>query len=57
MLRTNREGRAWLVTQPHHAEVAGYLAAHWGNREFVRLQGQRMSCSPACADPPGMKPG
>jgi hypothetical protein len=20
-------------------------------------QGQRMSCSPACADPPGMKPG
>ena len=37
MLRTDREGRAWLITQPHHAEVAGYLAAHWGNREFVRL--------------------
>ena len=32
MLRTDREGQAWLVTQPHHAEVAGYLAAHWGNR-------------------------
>ncbi len=37
MLRTDREGRAWLVTQSHHAEVAGYLAAHWGNREFARL--------------------
>src|SRR3712207_9327039 len=37
MLRTDRKGRAWLITQPHHAEVAGYLAAHWGNREFVRL--------------------
>ena len=36
MLRTDREGQAWLVTQPHHAEVAGYLAAHWGNREFAR---------------------
>ena len=37
MLRTDRGGQAWFVTQPHHAEVAGYLAAHWGNREFVRL--------------------
>jgi hypothetical protein len=36
MLRTNRDGRAWFVTQPHHAEVAGYLAAHWGNAAFVR---------------------
>jgi hypothetical protein len=37
MLRTDRGDQAWFVTQPHHAEVAGYLAAHWGNREFVRL--------------------
>jgi hypothetical protein len=36
MLRTDRDGRAWFVTQPHHAEVAGYLAAHWGNAAFVR---------------------
>ena len=37
MLRTDRDGRAWFVTQPHHAEVAGYLAAHWGNDRFARL--------------------
>jgi hypothetical protein len=36
MLRTDQGGRAWFVTQPHHAEVAGYLAAHWGNAAFVR---------------------
>ena len=37
MLRIDRGDQAWFVTQPHHAELAGYLAAHWGNREFVRL--------------------
>ena len=26
----------WLVAQPDHAEVDGYLAAHWGNDDFVR---------------------
>jgi hypothetical protein len=26
-------------------------------RELVAKQGRRMSCSPAYADPPGMKPG
>jgi hypothetical protein len=36
MLRTDRDDRAWFVTQPHHAEVAGYLAAHWGNEVFAR---------------------
>ena len=36
MLKTLQGGRLWLVTQPDHAQVAGYLAAHWGNDEFVR---------------------
>ena len=36
MLKTLKNGRLWLVTQPDHAQVTGYLAAHWGNDEFVR---------------------
>ena len=36
MLKTQKHGRLWLVTQPDHAQVAGYLAAHWGNDDFVR---------------------
>ncbi|MFM1767492.1 MAG: hypothetical protein RJA22_21 [Verrucomicrobiota bacterium] len=30
MLKTIKDGRLWLVTQPDHGQVAGYLAAHWG---------------------------
>ena len=36
MFKTVQHGRMWLVAQPDHAEVAGYLAAHWGNDDFVR---------------------
>ncbi len=36
MLKTMRDGRIWLVTQPDHGQVAGYLAAHWGNLQFLR---------------------
>ena len=36
MLKTLQHGKLWLVTQPDHAQVAGYLAAHWGNDDFVR---------------------
>ena len=36
MLKTRQRGRLWLVSQPDHAHVAGYLAAHWGNSDFVR---------------------
>ncbi len=36
MLKTLRDGRLLLVTQPDHAQVTGYLAAHWGNEDFVR---------------------
>ncbi len=34
MLKTNWNNEVWCVSQPDHAAVAGYLAAHWGNREF-----------------------
>ena len=36
MLKTLRDDKVWLVSQPDHAEVSGYLAAHWGNEEFTR---------------------
>ena len=36
MLKTTKNGKLWMVTQPDHAEVAGYLAAHWGNDDFAR---------------------
>ncbi len=36
MLKTRKDGTLWLVTQPDHAQVAGYLAAHWGNDDFAR---------------------
>ncbi len=37
MLKTRRDdNKVWLITQPDHAEVSGYFAAHWGNGEFTR---------------------
>ena len=36
MLKTLREKKLWLVSQPDHAEVSGFLAYHWGNDEFTR---------------------
>lgn len=35
MLKSLREGALICVTQPDHAAVSGYLAAHWGNDEFA----------------------
>ena len=35
MLRTIQGKKLFMITQPDHAEVAGYLAAHWGNEEFA----------------------
>ncbi len=35
MLKTTRDGQVWLITQPAHAELAGKMAAHWGNEEFA----------------------
>ncbi len=37
MLKTLKQDKLILVTQSDHAQVAGYLAAHWGNGDFVRL--------------------
>ncbi|TDI15697.1 MAG: DUF3891 family protein, partial [Acidobacteria bacterium] len=31
MLKTLRDKQMWLVSQPDHAELAGLLAANWGN--------------------------
>ncbi len=35
MLKTTRGTQVWLITQPSHAELAGQMAAHWGNEEFA----------------------
>jgi len=35
MLKTLQQDQMWLVTQPEHAQVSGYLAAHWGNDDFA----------------------
>ena len=34
MLKTILKSKLYMVTQPDHAQVAGYLASHWGNEEF-----------------------
>ncbi len=31
MLKTLVDDRIWLVQQPDHAQISGYLAAHWGD--------------------------
>ncbi len=35
MLMTQDKGKTWLITQPAHGRVAGYMAAHWGNEKFA----------------------
>jgi len=34
MLKTIHNNKLYMVTQPDHGQIAGYLAAHWGNDEF-----------------------
>ena len=36
MLKTHVDNQIWLVHQPDHARVSGYLAAHWGNTTFAQ---------------------
>jgi hypothetical protein len=36
MIKRCEGGRCRLVTQPDHAALSGYLAAHWGNEAFQR---------------------
>ena len=36
MLKTRNNGEIWCVSQPDHAAISGYLAAHWGNEAFQR---------------------
>jgi len=37
MLKTKMNNQFWLVTQPDHSQLAGALAAHWGNHSFQPL--------------------
>ncbi|MEX2303072.1 MAG: DUF3891 family protein [Bryobacterales bacterium] len=36
MIKRRVGSELWLITQPDHAVVSGYLAAHWGNEEFAQ---------------------
>ena len=36
MLKWRAGNQTWLISQPDHAAVSGYLAAHWGNEAFSR---------------------
>jgi hypothetical protein len=36
MLKSRAGNELWLISQPDHAAVSGYLAAHWGNDAFAR---------------------
>ena len=37
MLKTRFNDSIRLVTQPNHAVASGYMASHWGNKEFTKL--------------------
>ena len=32
MFKAHVDNEIWLVQQPHHAQLSGFLAAHWGGR-------------------------
>lgn len=36
MLKRTVGNELWCISQPDHAVIAGYLAAHWGNAEFAK---------------------
>ncbi|MFN3159457.1 MAG: DUF3891 family protein [Rubinisphaera brasiliensis] len=36
MLKTILDDEIWCVSQPDHGSIAGFLAAHWGNKNFAR---------------------
>jgi len=38
MITREYDGHLLIVTQPHHAELAGLFAAKWGNDEFQELE-------------------
>ena len=40
MLKTRVDDQIWLVHQPDHARVSGYLAAHWGNANGFARPGE-----------------
>ncbi len=50
MLRSCVGDEWWLVHQPDHARVAGYLAAHWGNAQGGFARPGEFSASPQAAE-------
>lgn len=47
MLKAQLEHETWLVQQHHHAQVSGYLAAHWGGANGFARPGH----APGIPDP------
>lgn len=47
MLKTTMNDQLWLVTQPDHGQLAGDLAARWGNDAFRPLGGYAPVPDPA----------
>jgi hypothetical protein len=44
MLKTSHGDTIWLVHQPDHARVSGYLAAHWGGANGFTRPGHYSGC-------------
>ena len=38
IVRERPDGTLILIAQTDHAKLSGQCAAHWGNKEFARLQ-------------------
>ncbi len=48
MLKSTINNQTWLVQQPHHAQISGFLAANWGARNgFARPGGYPGATHPA----------
>ncbi len=47
MFKAHVDNEIWLVQQPHHAQLSGFLAAHWGGRNGFARAGHY----PGSADP------
>ena len=48
MLKARVNNETWMIQQPHHAQVSGFLAAHWGGPNgFVRPGFEKNATHPA----------
>ncbi len=39
MLKAHLDNELWLIQQPHHAQVSGFPAAHWGAKNAFAYPG------------------